>query len=219
VPGVLGDEDRALDPIAACFGADRCTAILLHYPVHDRTGAVVTSSVTNLDIHDIARSATTYGLAGYIPVTPVAAQREKIAGMAETWRQIAAAETTDNRYQALAVIDVASSLADALALIADRDGGELRVIATSARPQPSLPEIDHAALRAEILGSDGGERWVLVFGTGWGIAPEALSLCDRVLEPIFGARKDASDFNHLSVRSAVAVTLDRLFGATGKPAT
>lgn len=214
VPAVLTDEDRELDPIAAGFGADRCYAILLHHPVLDRHGEVVTSSVTNLDIHDIARSATTYGLAGYIPVTPVAAQREKIAGMAETWRQIAAAEATDNRHEALAVIEVAASLQEALELV-----GPARVIATSARDQPSLPVISHRELRAEILASDGSERWALVFGTGWGIAEAGLKLCERVLEPIAGSHKNAGDFNHLSVRSAVGVTLDRLFGNPGKSAT
>jgi tRNA (guanine37-N1)-methyltransferase len=235
VPGVLRDEDRRLDPIAASFGADRCYAILLHHPVLDRTGEVVTSSVTNLDIHDIARSATTYGLAGYIPVTPVATQREKIAGMAETWREIARREaspegagkarrgrttmSSDNRHRALAVIDVAASLDDALALIAGGEGRPVRAIATSARPQPELGEVDHAALRAEILASDGRERWALVFGTGWGIAPEALGRCERVLSPILGSQKNASDFNHLSVRSAVGITLDRLFGDCSFAAT
>jgi len=208
----LEDGDRDLDPVADRFGADRCYAILLHHPVLDRHGTVVTSSVTNLDIHDIARSATTYGLAGYLPVTPVAAQREKIVGMAETWRQIAAAEATDNRYEALAVIDVAADLDAALALIEKRCGQRVHAIATSAKPHRSLPLIGHADLRRELL-SGGDDRYALVFGTGWGIADAGLSRCERLLGPILGSHRNAHDFNHLSVRSAVCATLDRLFGA------
>ena len=36
---------------------------LLHYPVYDKGHKVVTTSITNMDIHDIARSARTYNLA------------------------------------------------------------------------------------------------------------------------------------------------------------
>jgi hypothetical protein len=43
---------------------------------------------------------------------------------------------------------------------------------------------------------------------GWGLAPQALSLCTHVLEPVEGA----DGYNHLSVRSAAAVILDRLLG-------
>jgi hypothetical protein len=32
---------------------------LLHYPVYDKDHKIVTTSITNMDIHDIARSART----------------------------------------------------------------------------------------------------------------------------------------------------------------
>ena len=38
---------------------------LVHYPVLDRRGDVVTSAVTNLDVHDLARLSTTYVLCRY----------------------------------------------------------------------------------------------------------------------------------------------------------
>jgi hypothetical protein len=38
---------------------------LLHYPVYDKDHKVVTTSITNMDIHDIARSARTYGVRRY----------------------------------------------------------------------------------------------------------------------------------------------------------
>ena len=47
---------------------------------------------------------------------------------------------------------------------------------------------------------------MILFGTGWGFRPEVFDNVDYVLEPILGA----GDFNHLSVRSAVAILLDRI---------
>jgi len=47
---------------------------------------------------------------------------------------------------------------------------------------------------------------VLLFGTGWGLAPAVLQEADAVLRPIRG--RDA--YNHLSVRCAAAILLDRL---------
>jgi hypothetical protein len=44
-------------------------------------------------------------------------------------------------------------------------------------------------------------------GTGWGLTDEFMSSVDRVLEPIQGT----APYNHLSVRSATAIILDRLF--------
>ena len=35
---------------------------LVHYPIVDRRGDVVNTAVTNLDLHDIARTARTYGV-------------------------------------------------------------------------------------------------------------------------------------------------------------
>lgn len=49
----------------------------------------------------------------------------------------------------------------------------------------------------------------LVFGTGWGLAPRLLKSLDAVIEPISSA---GNDFNHLSVRSAVSITIDRIAG-------
>ena len=35
--------------------------VLVHYPVLDRAGGIVTTAVTNMDLHDLSRSARTYG--------------------------------------------------------------------------------------------------------------------------------------------------------------
>ena len=36
---------------------------LVHYPVYNKRMDVVATAVTNLDVHDIARSSCTYGIA------------------------------------------------------------------------------------------------------------------------------------------------------------
>jgi len=57
------------------FGRNLYVA-LVHYPVVNKNGETLTTSLTNLDIHDIARVCRSYGLGGYTIVTPLADQRE-----------------------------------------------------------------------------------------------------------------------------------------------
>jgi hypothetical protein len=45
-------------------------------------------------------------------------------------------------------------------------------------------------------------------GTGWGVTETILAQADHALEPIQGG----TDYNHLSVRSAAAIILDRVLG-------
>jgi hypothetical protein len=49
---------------------------------------------------------------------------------------------------------------------------------------------------------------LVIFGTGHGLPKEILDKCDYSLEPV----RAAGDYNHLSVRSAIAIILDRLIG-------
>jgi len=46
---------------------------LLHYPVYNKEGKVVTTAIANMDIHDIARLAKTYGLRGFYVINPISA--------------------------------------------------------------------------------------------------------------------------------------------------
>ncbi|MRR35929.1 RNA methyltransferase, partial [bacterium] len=58
---------------------------LLHHPVLDRGGRVITSAVTNADIHDIARSAKTYGVKRFFIVTPIADQADLVRAIIGHW--------------------------------------------------------------------------------------------------------------------------------------
>jgi tRNA (guanine37-N1)-methyltransferase len=178
---------------------------LVHHPVIDRTGGVITTSLTNFDIHDLARSALTYGLAGCHIVTPIAAQRDKAAHIAALWIGDAHGE---HRARALELVRTAASIEAVIAEVAAGHGAAPRVVATSARTEsfPGVARRSPEALFAE-AGRDPAPLLILL-GTGWGLADALIPSVSRVLAPIEGS----SDWNHLSVRSAGAIVLDRLFG-------
>jgi tRNA (guanine37-N1)-methyltransferase len=178
---------------------------LVHHPVTDRTGSVVTTSLTNFDIHDLARSSLTYGLAGYHIVTPITSQRDKAAHIAQLWIDDAHGE---HRARALALVRTAASIEDVIAEIDATHGAAPVVVATSARGSsfPGAQRRSPAELAAEAAVNPA--PLLVLLGTGWGLADALIPSVSRVLAPIEGT----SDWNHLSVRSAGAILLDRLFG-------
>lgn len=186
--------------------AARCHVALVHHPVWDRTGKIVTTALTNLDLHDIARSTTTYGLAGFHIVTPVDSQRDKAEHIGTMWRESMAGE---HRTHALASVRVAVDVAAAVAAVAEAHGESPLIVATSANPAAfaASEKLTSAALLQRCAQAP-TRPVLLLFGTGFGLAAEQLGPVDVVLAPIEGGPA----WNHLSVRSAVAVVLDRLFG-------
>jgi hypothetical protein len=82
---------------------------------------------------------------------------------------------------------------------------------TAAREVGPAISFDEGRRRVEGDGEgDGHGKAVLVlFGTGWGLAQGVIAGADAVLEPI---RPRRGDYNHLSVRAACAIALDRLLG-------
>lgn len=184
--------------------AGRCFVALVHHPVRDRGGRIITTAVTNLDIHDLARASRTYGLAGCHIVTPVAAQRALVDRILDHWRSGEGAAMNDFRRQALLTVAVLASLDESLAEVERIAGGRPLIVATSARD--SSRTIGYRALLADPALD--GRPLLLLFGTGWGLADEVLDRVDRTLAPI----QAAAEYNHLSVRSAAAITIDRLFG-------
>jgi hypothetical protein len=183
----------------------RTHVALVHHPVVDRTDTVITTALTNFDIHDLARSSLTYGLAAVHIVTPIASQRDKAAHIARLWIDDAQGE---HRAIALALVRTAASIEAVIDEITAGHGAAPVVVATSARDEsfPGVARRTPQALVAE-AGVDPAPLLILL-GTGWGLADGSLPMVSRVLAPIEGA----SDWNHLSVRSAGAVILDRLFG-------
>ena len=178
---------------------------LVHHPVLDRAGEEVTTSVTNLDVHDIARSARTYGLRGYFVVNPIEAQQPVVQKIIDHWSTGAGIKRFPERTEAIELVVICKSIDDAIAEIERREGQSPRLVATSARGGPDRSTYGQEAgqLRGE------ARPTLLLFGTGHGLSPSILERCDAILAPIEGA----TGYNHLSVRAAAAITLDRLLGA------
>jgi hypothetical protein len=177
---------------------------LLHHPVFDKNGAVVTTAVTNLDVHDIGRLARTFEARAFYVATPVPTLRRLVERVMRHWSVGPGAAYNETRKDALARVRLADDL-DAVLADVERETGRLpHVVATTAREGDD--RLSFAALRARL--AERGPAVLLVFGTGWGLTPELLARADAVLEPIRGRR----DYNHLSVRSAAAIILDRVLG-------
>jgi hypothetical protein len=183
---------------------------LVHHPVLDRAGEEVTTSVTNLDVHDIARSSRTYGLRGYFVVNPIDAQQPVVQKIIDHWSSGGAGvRRFPERSEAIGLVRVARSVEDAIAEIEQREGQKPRLVATSAKDGPDRRSYEEEVERLRTA----SEPTLLLFGTGHGLSPRVLQRCDAILAPIEGPTK----FNHLSVRAAAAITLDRLFGAQSFP--
>jgi hypothetical protein len=183
----------------------RLAVALLHHPVLDRRGDIVTTSVTNVDLHDIARISRTYGAEPFYAVTPVAAQQDMIRRVTGHWVSGWAARVGHPRTEALQRLHVCSSLSEARIDYEARVGGPVSVAVTGASLSRDLTTF--AGLRTAIREGRSGPI-LLLFGTGWGLGPEVVDAADLRLEPIRGG----TDFNHLPVRAAVAIALDRLVG-------
>ena len=176
---------------------------LVHYPVMDKHGLVVSTSITNLDIHDISRASQTYGVRRYYLVTPVEAQHWLARRVVQHWEAGWGATYNPNRKAALGIIDVKTDLAEVGEDIKSIAGAEPLWVVTSARSYPN--SISFADLRSRFQ-TEPDQPYCLVLGTGHGLHAEVLADADLVLEPIHGP----TAYNHLSVRSAASIMLDRL---------
>jgi hypothetical protein len=179
---------------------------LIHHPVYNKNGEVIASAVSNLDLHDISRAAKTYGVRAFYIVTPLADQRELAERILSHWTEGVGARYNPDRSEALRLIRVAVSLRAVRDEIAANGEGVPVTVVTDARPHPR--NISYRAL-AEML--KGQHPYLLLFGTGWGLTREFIDKADYVLAPIMGH----TGYNHLSVRSAAAIVLDRLLGREG----
>lgn len=176
---------------------------LIHFPVINKLGETIGSAVTNLDIHDIARAARTFGVDRYYIITPYADQKELVEEIIEHWLTGHGAQYNPARKSALSLVRLADSLDGVIQGLADRHGRAPVLITTSARLQDN--SITYTDTKRYI---EAGEPVLLLFGTAHGLAPEVINKADYTLPPIGGD----TGYNHLSVRSAVSIVLDRLLG-------
>jgi len=178
---------------------------LVHYPVYNKNMEIISTSITNLDIHDIARAVTTYGLEKYYLVHPLQTQHDIINEILKYWQEGYGGKYNPDRKKALENVVLKKTLDEVKKEIELKYSGNVKTIVTDARQFPN--SINYLELRKEINETD-NMNYLLLFGTGWGLAEDLMKQADYRLLPINGT----GDYNHLSVRSAVAIILDRLFG-------
>lgn len=180
----------------------RFYVVVLHHPVTNKHGTVVTTAPVGPDIHDISRSCATYGVERYYVATPLERHRIFVQRMVDHWTVGHGASYNPDRKAALGIVEVVESLEEAIKAVESSSGLRPLTVATTA--QEGRTTITFEGLRRRLQAV--GQPFLLVFGTGSGLVDEVLSSCDECLEPILGP----TPYNHLPVRAAVAIILDRL---------
>lgn len=174
---------------------------LAHFPVYNKNDEIVTSSVTTLDVHDISRSCKTYAIGDFYVVTPLRTQQILVDRIVQHWVTGYGSEYNTTRKEAFLNTRVENTLEDVVEDITKRFGEKPRTIVTDARVFPE--SVGYGEMR-EILGEPGQN--LLIFGTGWGLERGVVKRADYRLAPILGS----NGYNHLPVRAAIAIILDRL---------
>ncbi len=174
---------------------------LIHHPVKNKMGRESTTSLTNLDIHDIGRVCATYGLGGYYLCIPLLDQQALAQRLLRHWLQGPGARANPDRGRALSGIRVCSDLSQAVEGVREHTGDKPLVVGTAAS---STGDIGYQ----EVRGALRDKPVLMVLGTGYGLAPSVLQKMDHVLRPI----RLLNRYNHLSVRSAASILVDRILG-------
>jgi len=186
--------------------ASKLYIALLHYPVINKDGNVVATAIANMDVHDIARLAKTYGVETFYLINPIEAQRNLAGKIIDHWRNGYGAKHNPFRKDAFEKVEIKSDLGEVVDEIRALNHCKPQIIVTGANFQGALLSCRELreAIKSNYL------PYLLIFGTGSGIADEIVNQADYRLESIRG--KDG--YNHLAVRSAVAVILDRIVDIT-----
>jgi hypothetical protein len=171
--------------------------------VVNKRGECIASAVTNLDLHDIARAVKTYGGTGFYVATPLTDQQALVEKIVSHWTTGLGGVHHPKRKLALKLIRVADSLEAVCEDIDHREGARPKTVVTSARQRAG--SVSFSGLRT-LLKKEAPV--LLVFGTAWGLSEEIMQQADYALVPIV----TGTGYNHLSVRSAAAIVMDRLLG-------
>ncbi len=175
---------------------------LVHYPVYNSRLEIVSTAFKSIDIHDISRDATTYGVKKFFLVNPVAEQRRLAQKLKDHWIEGAGKKFNETKSEAFKTVSITASLEEVITRIECAEGKKPKLVATDARFFDKT--IGYRRVKKEILRNE--NSFLLLFGTGWGLSEKIIKQSDYVLKPISGYR----EYNHLSVRSAAAIVLDRL---------
>jgi hypothetical protein len=187
----------------------RIAVVLLHHPVTNRLGILTTTAVTNMDIHDLSRTCRTYEVDHFFLVSPLQGQDEVVDRILSYWGSDSAKEWHPDRAEALSRTRFLTDFDQVRKVLVETYPDlKMEVVMPDARPLGG--QVGYAETRTEWAGQAPGVK-IIVLGTGWGVAQEFHQQVDRFLGPIYGPQ-GPEGYNHLSVRAAGAVILDRLFG-------
>lgn len=178
---------------------------LLHSGVKDRRGECGTAALTGLDLSDISRSCRTFGADRFFVVTPVPSQRELGRTLVRHWTEGYGSTANPDRAQAFRSLKFMPSLDRTIDWIREKRGEPPLMVGTTADMRPG--SLHWMELKRRFLETE--RPVLLLFGTSGGLHDEVLSRCDAVMQPVTGG---VGDYNHLSVRNAVAIVLDRFLG-------
>jgi hypothetical protein len=174
---------------------------LVHNPVLNQNNETITTSVTNLDIHDLARLALTYNLEKYFIIQPLQKQNSMINELLNYWTNGAGANYNKDRKKAILKVETVRSIEEVLDFVKAKENIIPKIIVTGAKKKNNTVSFKY--LRDKI--NEGGV-YLILFGTGWGLAEEIFKQANYILEPIQGL----NEYNHLSVRSAASIIIDRI---------
>jgi tRNA (guanine37-N1)-methyltransferase len=197
----LTEEDRKF--LAELLKSQRLYIFLVHYPVFNKKGEKITSAITNFDLHDLSRLARTYGVKGVFIIQPLEDQRKLAEELIEYWLSKKGAQYNPLRKSAIELVKLFETLDSAISEVEKIEGEKPVLLGTDASPKRKYISCEEVR---KILWE---KPVVLVLGTAWGLCDEVLDRCDYFLEPIWG-RLDP--YNHLSVRSAASIFIDRILG-------
>lgn len=178
---------------------------LIHYPVVNKNQEIIGSAVTNLDLHDIARAARTYGVDSLYVVTPYEDQQELFRQLLDHWLTGHGAKYNSKRGEALSLVHICDDMAQLFEQVTEKWQARPTVLATCAQEKHAVIW-PYTVVKQRIAD---GESFLILLGTAWGLSQEVIEAGDGILPPISGS----GSYNHLSVRSAAAIILDRLLGA------
>jgi hypothetical protein len=175
---------------------------IVHYPIKNKTGEVIATAVTNFDIHDIARLSRTFGFKKNFIITPIKEQQALVNRIVDHWKGDYGKKRNNKRSMAIELVNVADSIDMTIEKISQDTKKKVKIVATSAR------SFDKAISIEDFTKNVSNEfAYLLLFGTGWGLTDDTCNRVDYMIKPLIYN----TDYNHLSVRSAVSIIMDRLY--------
>lgn len=167
----------------------------------NRLGEVISSTVDSFDFFDASRLALTYGVDRMYIVHPEPAQQALVSRLIAHGQAQGRQDAQRGHFEhSVGVHDLQAAIDDVQARCQCRP----KVVATTARSGP--PKVGLGSLR-DSLSPQRPQLWLI--GKAWGMTQAVIDGADCVAASI----DTGTGYNHLSVRSALAIYIDRMLGA------